>query len=78
MKPNKINGDKLPTFLTIEELADVLKISKVTALELAKSPGFPAIRVKDKKILVPVKNLNEWIDTQAGKPVAKYLKKADD
>lgn len=46
--------------LTIKGLCDVLHISRPTASNLVKSPGFPVLRI-GKRILIPLDSLKEWI-----------------
>lgn len=59
----------MPDKLTINvpELAKMLGISCPTAYELAKREGFPAIRVSDRRIIIPVDKLHEWLDREAAK-----------
>ena len=45
---------------TIEELAKVLKISKSSAYQLARSKDFPIIRI-NKRILVLASKLKIWL-----------------
>ena len=63
----------LPMFLTIEDMARILRVSKTTALLLAKRPGFPAIRVKDKKIIVPLEKFKDWINEESNKDLTENL-----
>ena len=51
--------------VTIPEVAKLLGIHKQAAYELAKKPGFPAIRVTERRIIVPVDKLHEWLDKEA-------------
>ena len=48
---------------TIKELAKVLKISKSNAYQLARTPGFPKIKI-GKRILVPKEELKKWLISQ--------------
>lgn len=45
----------------LRELAQVLGISVVTARKLTNTPGFPSARLGEKKIVVPVAALDEWL-----------------
>lgn len=55
--------DKLT--VTVPEMAKLLGISRPLAYELAKKPGFPAIRVTERRIIVPVDRLHEWLNREA-------------
>lgn len=50
-------------FLTVNETAGYLNISRSMSYKLVNSEGFPKMRL-GKKIVVPVKQLNEWIEKQ--------------
>lgn len=49
--------------ITVDELANLLKISKPIAYELASSEGFPSFRI-GKAIRIDRYGLNEWISKQ--------------
>lgn len=51
--------------LTVEELARTLGISKPVAYELVRKKGFPAIRVSERRIIVPVEALRKWLESEA-------------
>ena len=51
---------------SVEELSKSLGISKPVAYELIKREGFPAIRVSERRIIVPVEALKSWLNEQAG------------
>ncbi|GAB6117099.1 hypothetical protein JCM16816_06960 [Thermoanaerobacter brockii subsp. lactiethylicus] len=46
---------------TIEEAAKVLGVSKSYMYELTKHKDFPSIKVHGKKIIIPKKGLEEWM-----------------
>lgn len=52
--------------ITVRELSDRLGISTGGAYALVKQRSFPAIRV-GKKILVPMKDLDNWLTMSARK-----------
>ena len=56
-------ADKLT--VTVPEMAKLLGISRPLAYELAKREGFPAIRVSDRRILIPVDRLHEWLNNES-------------
>lgn len=55
-------GD-LPLTLTVPEVGEVLAISRAKAYDLARSEGFPSMRIGT-RILVPRDKLIRWIDEQ--------------
>lgn len=52
--------------INVEELAQVLKISKTRAYELVKMQGFPAVKL-GKRILVPTDALVQWLNANLGR-----------
>ena len=58
--------EELPLMLSVPEMAAALGISRAGAYELARSEGFPALRIGT-RILVPKDKLQEWVDKQIEK-----------
>jgi len=52
--------------LSVEEFRRELGLGKNLAYELARQPGFPAIKV-NRKILIPRKGLEQWLEDNQGK-----------
>jgi len=52
--------------VNVEELAQVLKISKTKAYELVKMEGFPAVKL-GKRILIPTEALVHWLNANIGR-----------
>lgn len=48
--------------ITKTQLCKKMKISRPTADSLVRQPGFPAVKVGKRKILIPVDKLQEWIE----------------
>ena len=64
MKEGKFRSyDDLPLTLTVPEVGEVLGISRAKAYDLARSEGFPSMRIGT-RILVPRDKLIRWIDEQ--------------
>lgn len=55
--------DELPLMLSVPEMAAVLGISRAGAYELARSEGFPALKIGS-RIVVPKEKFVQWIDSQ--------------
>lgn len=53
-----------------EELSQVLGISRPVAYELCKRADFPAIRISERRIIIPVDALQTWLTTQATEKAA--------
>lgn len=51
--------------LTVQEAADLTGLCTITIYELAKTQGFPAVRV-GRRVLISRKGLEDWIAAQAG------------
>jgi excisionase family DNA binding protein len=48
--------------LTVEEMAQQLGISRSVAYQLIKVKGFPSIRVGERRVIIPVKSLEKWLE----------------
>ena len=51
--------------VSVKEMASMLGISVPRAYDLTKRKGFPAIRVSERRIIIPVEALNRWL-SEAG------------
>lgn len=70
MKPESYRSfDELPLVLSVPEMAAVLGISRTVAYDLARSKGFPSIRIGT-RLIIPKENLMEWIQEQLQKKEA--------
>lgn len=50
--------------VSVDEMAAMLGISRPVAYELTKRDGFPAVRVSERRIIVPVEALKRWLNEQ--------------
>ena len=55
--------EDLPVYLSVEQLAALLGISRAGAYTYVHSDGFPVLRI-DKRMLVPRNQLITWLDAQ--------------
>ena len=55
--------EDLPLMLSVPEMGAALGISRAGAYELARSEGFPALRIGT-RIVIPKDKLQEWVDLQ--------------
>lgn len=53
----------LNAYLTIQEVADYMRISKSYAYDLARRTDFPCIRL-GRAIRVPISDLQDWVKSQ--------------
>ena len=58
--------EDLPLMLSVPEMGAALGISRAGAYELARSEGFPALRIGT-RIVIPKDKLREWVDKQTEK-----------
>ena len=63
--------EELPLMLSVPEMAAALGISRAGAYELARSEGFPALRIGT-RIVIPKDKLQEWVDKQTEKITGVY------
>lgn len=55
--------------LTPKEAAEILAVSYKTVLKLAKTEGFPAVKVGEKNIRIPAEALRDWVKRKAAEPL---------
>ncbi|MDR0366237.1 MAG: helix-turn-helix domain-containing protein [Bifidobacteriaceae bacterium] len=53
-----------PTFWTVAEVADILRVSGMTIYRMVASGELPAIRV-GRSYRIPSSALDQWIDTES-------------
>ena len=51
--------------LTANELAQYLGIGRNRAYQLTRTQGFPAVRISQRRIIIPVRELEKWLEEQA-------------
>ena len=57
--------EELPMMLSVLEMTAALGISRAGAYELARTEGFPALKIGT-RIVIPKDELKEWVDKNAG------------
>ena len=58
--------DDLPLMMSVQEVADVLGISKSSAYVLAKEKGFPTLKI-GARVVIPRDRFIEWINKNVSK-----------
>jgi excisionase family DNA binding protein len=48
--------------VSVEEMASMLGISRSVAYQLIKEKDFPSIRVGERRVIIPVKSLEKWLE----------------
>lgn len=51
--------------ISVEEMGDMLGISRSVAYKLSREEGFPAVRISPNRVIIPVKMLEKWLDSRA-------------
>ena len=70
MAASKIkNFSELPVILKAQDVADVMGISVANAYLLFKQPGFPSIRVGEKRVICPRDKFLTWLDRQSDRQI---------
>lgn len=65
MKKNLVcNVAELPLILTVENVSNILGISRVGAYELVKTESFPSIRI-GRRITVPRDSFVQWLEKES-------------
>lgn len=58
--------DELPAALSVwPGLGQALGVGRCTAYQLIKQPGFPALKISNRKIVIPKDKLLEYIEKHA-------------
>lgn len=53
--------------ISVREMAKYLGIGVNVAYELVRRRDFPALRLGEKRIVIPIDLLNEWVKNNVGK-----------
>ena len=47
--------------ITVEEMAEMIGISRSVAYQLVKERDFPVIRISERRLIIPIKSLEKWL-----------------
>lgn len=53
--------EELPALLTVGEMSKILRIGRVKAYQIIKTPGFPSVKI-GRSVRIPKKALLKWIE----------------
>ena len=70
--PNIIPEDT-PSYISVDEMAKLLSIARVTAYQLTKTNGFPCFYI-GKRIIIPLHSFNKWAEEQAERQTVLFEK----
>lgn len=58
--------DDTASFISVNEMAKMLSIARVTAYQLTKTKDFPCFYI-GKRIIIPLHSFNKWAEEQANR-----------
>lgn len=58
-------------YISVDEMARMLSIAKVTAYDLTKTNGFPCFYI-GKRIIIPLQAFHKWAEEQASRQSALF------
>lgn len=61
---------ELPVIMTVKDVQNVLGIHSNNVYELVRRQGFPAVRVSERRIIVPRDRFLQWLDNSADQRLA--------
>ena len=61
---NFFHTGELPLYMSVEDLRDVLRISRTRAYEIIHAEGFPAVWL-GRRCVIPREKFLSWMDAQA-------------
>ncbi len=56
------NFKDMPACLNISEVAEIMRISKPTAYALVHREDFPAVKVADRRYIIPKDRFIQWLN----------------
>ena len=62
-----------PFYISVDEMAKMLSIARVTAYQLTKTSGFPCFYI-GKRIIIPLHAFNKWAEEQANRKTILFEK----
>ncbi len=63
------NFEELPLTLTVEQVGELLGVSRNVAYKLARRRDFPSLRIGKHRIVVPRDHFLRWINENAKRPI---------
>lgn len=60
-----MNAEELPMIMTSKDVKNLLGINHNGVYELMRKPGFPSVRVSERRIIIPRDRFLKWLDDSA-------------
>ena len=57
-------NDNIKSYISVDEMARILSIARVTAYQLTKTSGFPCFYI-GKRIIIPIQAFHKWAEEHA-------------
>lgn len=54
-------------YMSVMEMAEYLNVGRTLAYRLAKTPGFPSVRLSKAKYVISREGLEKWLAERSGK-----------
>ena len=70
---NEVTTEDTTIYVSVDEMAKILSIARVTAYQLTKTRGFPCFFI-GKRIIIPLRSLHKWAEEQAQNQNALFEK----
>lgn len=74
---NLIHPENIPedssSYISVDEMAKMLSIARVTAYQLTKTQGFPCFHI-GKRIIIPLRAFTKWAEEQANRQAVLFEK----
>jgi excisionase family DNA binding protein len=65
--------EEATSYISVDEMAKLLSIARITAYQLTKTQGFPCFYI-GKRIIIPLRSLHRWAEEQASKQNVLFSK----
>jgi len=65
--------DEASFYISVDEMARILSIARITAYQLTKTTGFPCFHI-GKRIIIPLRSLHKWAEEQASEHAMLFEK----
>ena len=61
--------DRLPLMLNVNDVAELLRVSRANAYKIVNAKGFPRVTVGEKRVLVAKADLMRWLHNALGQAI---------
>jgi excisionase family DNA binding protein len=71
VKKQNTDNETTNPYISVDEMARMLSIARVTAYQLTKTNGFPCFHI-GKRIIIPLQSFHRWAEEQASRQSALF------